>query len=194
MSVPQTWQELRDQPIALKEWSAVVGALIAGQQVLVLRKGGVAEAGFAVKARQFYLFPTHFHQGAEKLRLEAGGFLDSDVTTDLSIEAVARLEDAFEVADRAALERLAPHTLLSIDELRRRYSLRPDQALYGLLLRVHRLEQAFTLPWHKSYGGCRSWVPLRKPPALAVGGAALSDGAFSEAAQSVRSAARGTAP
>ena len=194
MGIASPWQALRQQPMALKEWAAVVGALVAGQQVLVLRKGGIAEAGFAVKARQFYLMPTRFHQTAEKLRSEAEGFLDLEVSSGVSMEAIARVEDVFEVADGATLEELAPHTPLSVEELRRRYTLRPDQALFGLLLRVHRLERAFTLPWHKSYGGCRSWVPLREPPDLSVGVAALSDRAFFEAAQLVRVAAGVSGP
>ena len=49
---------------ALKEWAIVVDALIRGEQIIVLRKGGISEGpgGFKVDQPEFLLFPTLFHQ------------------------------------------------------------------------------------------------------------------------------------
>ena len=49
---------------AFKEWAVVCRALGEGRQILILRKGGVAEGprGFEVTDRQFFLFPTYLHQ------------------------------------------------------------------------------------------------------------------------------------
>lgn len=50
--------------IAFKEWAIVCRAIAEGRQTLILRKGGIAEkrGGFEVEHREFFLFPTLFHQ------------------------------------------------------------------------------------------------------------------------------------
>ena len=68
---------------ALKEWSAVVHALLDGRQRVLLRKGGIGEKRFDVTvAREFMLFPTVAHSHAERVRpqfrdLLAAAALDS---------------------------------------------------------------------------------------------------------------------
>ena len=49
---------------AFKEWAIVVDALGRGDQILILRKGGIAEGrdGFRVDHQNFLLFPTLYHQ------------------------------------------------------------------------------------------------------------------------------------
>ena len=50
--------------LALKEWAVTVQALALGQQVLLLRKGGIHELGknFRVVGPEFLLYPTYGHQ------------------------------------------------------------------------------------------------------------------------------------
>ena len=55
-------------PFALKEWASVCEALGAGEATLLLRKGGIAEKGFSVKASDFALLPTAFHGDAALLQ------------------------------------------------------------------------------------------------------------------------------
>ena len=47
---------------ALKEWASVIDALGRGDQVILIRKGGIADPKFGVEAERFYLYPTFFHQ------------------------------------------------------------------------------------------------------------------------------------
>src|SRR5512138_2779668 len=49
---------------AFKEWAIVVDALGRGEQILILRKGGIAEGrgGFRPEHTRFLLFPTAFHE------------------------------------------------------------------------------------------------------------------------------------
>src|SRR5271168_5057936 len=63
---------------AFKEWHVIVEALGAGEQILILRKGGIAEdgGGFTVKAGKFWLFPTHFHEQLAKTKPAAKKFFD----------------------------------------------------------------------------------------------------------------------
>src|SRR5665811_626989 len=50
--------------VAFKEWAIVVDALGSGQQIVILRKGGISEGrrGFQVEHAEFFLFPSFFHQ------------------------------------------------------------------------------------------------------------------------------------
>ena len=57
---------------ALKEWALVCKLLLEGRQAIMLRKGGIDEKGFWVEADEFFLYPTYFHQMAEKVRPEFG--------------------------------------------------------------------------------------------------------------------------
>ena len=49
---------------ALKEWAAVVHALLDGRQTVLLRKGRIGEKRFAVESGEFLLFPTVAHSHA----------------------------------------------------------------------------------------------------------------------------------
>jgi hypothetical protein len=55
---------------ACKKWAVVVDALLGGEQILDLRKGGIREEGrgFELRGDRFWLFPTYEHQGADLLR------------------------------------------------------------------------------------------------------------------------------
>ena len=56
--------------MALKEWAVTVQALAQGQQILLLRKGGIHESGknFRVIHPDFLLYPTYEHQREDLLK------------------------------------------------------------------------------------------------------------------------------
>ena len=58
---------------AFKEWAVICQALADGKQALILRKGGIAEAGddFQVEHTRFWLFPTFVHQQRDGIKPEA---------------------------------------------------------------------------------------------------------------------------
>src|SRR5918998_1365741 len=58
------------ESVGFKEWALVCEALGRGEQTIILRKGGIAEgrAGFSFRHREFFLFPTFFHEQVEKIR------------------------------------------------------------------------------------------------------------------------------
>ena len=62
---------------ALKEWSAVVHALLDGRQRVLLRKGGIGEKRFELAAREFLLFPTIAHSHAQRVRPEHRDLLEA---------------------------------------------------------------------------------------------------------------------
>lgn len=139
---------------ALKEWSNVVGALGRGQQVILIRKGGIADPSFGIEAERFYLYPTYFHQGESEAR--------PSVTIGLWCEVVR----TWSVRDLAALERLAPHVVMPREALETRYHFRPDQALYVLAVRTFALPRPVEVQYRAEYGGCRSWISIEDEIAI----------------------------
>jgi hypothetical protein len=133
---------------ALKEWSSVVAALGAGEQVVLIRKGGIADPSFGVEAERFYLYPTYFHQG------------ESESRPRVEITHWCEVVRTWTTADAAVLARLAPLVVLPPETLEARYRFRPDQALSILGVRTWRLAQPAEVRYRDEYGGCKSWVSV----------------------------------
>jgi hypothetical protein len=133
---------------ALKEWSSVVGALGRGEQILLLRKGGIADPDFGIEAERFYLYPTYFHQG------------ESDTRPSVTITHWGEVARTWTLNDAALLERLAPLVVMPQETLTARFRFRPDQALYVLALRVWELARPAEVLFRDAYAGCRSWVSV----------------------------------
>ena len=98
--------------IAFKEWAVVVEALGRGGQIVILRKGGIAEGqgGFRAEQERFWLFPTQFHQQAEGVVEEArAGFEDYELPPNdlLRIEFCAEVIESRRLDSLAQAQRLA---------------------------------------------------------------------------------------
>ena len=54
---------------AFKEWAIIIDALGRGEQIIILRKGGIHEGrnGFQMSQSKFWLFSTLFHQQNESV-------------------------------------------------------------------------------------------------------------------------------
>ena len=133
---------------ALKEWSNVVAALGRGEQVILIRKGGIADPSFGVDADRFYLYPTYFHQGESEARPSA------------AITHWCEVVETWSVRERDELQALAPHVAIPQETLDARYNFRPDQALYVIAVRTRQLAQPAIVQYREEYGGCRSWISL----------------------------------
>lgn len=133
---------------ALKEWSNVVAALGRGEQVILVRKGGIADASFGVEADRFYLYPTYFHQGESEARPE--------VTVTHWCEVVR----TWSVDDLEVLARLAAHVVLPQETLAARFHFRPGQTLYVIGVRTFALAHPAQVRFQEQYAGCRSWISV----------------------------------
>jgi hypothetical protein len=157
---------------ALKEWSAVVHALLDGRQRVLLRKGGIGEKRFDVTvAREFMLFPTVAHGHAERVRPEFRDLLAAaapDSTDDrFVVRAAAKIVAALPVNrpdNIAAIEDLHIWTTESVR--RDRLDFRPKHRLAVLVVQAISLLAPVELPRVSDYAGCTSWVqlPLGDPP------------------------------
>lgn len=152
---------------AFKEWAIVVDALGRGEQILILRKGGIAEGrgGFQVEHPRFLLFPTLFHQQRESVLPAAQSRYD-EIAPHLPTPDVLRLELCAEVVawrkldSLAAVERLRGQHIWRDDVLAQRFDWGRQQGIFALAVRVARLPNRVEVPMLPSFGGCKSWLEL----------------------------------
>lgn len=168
---------------ALKEWAAVIGALLAGDQIILLRKGGMADTSFGIEAERFYFFPTNFHQGENQFKPEfahhARGASPSD-SSRIVIDGWGEAVSSQRCSDLERLMRLDPFVIFTHDTIQQRYRFRADQAVHLMVVRAWRLPQPVAVENRAEYAGCRSWVSLDDEIEIAGSIPALPDGKFQE--------------
>ena len=94
--------------IAFKEWTIVVDALGRGEQIIILRKGGIREGrdGFQVDHPQFLLFPTRFHEQRAEVTAKAQARFD-EISPHWPAEDRVRIQFWAEVAEWRQLDSLS---------------------------------------------------------------------------------------
>ena len=170
-----------------KEWAAVVHALLEGEQILDVRKGGLREDGrhFAVQSTRLWLYPTAEHQKPELLKEPYRHWIDlahaAPVGEPITIEGWADVVKVATVTGTEELEAIESKLIWTPDYAASRLGWKARDPLWVLALRVHRLQEPVTVPWVEGYGGCTSWVDvegLPDDPASLPSEPALSDVAF----------------
>ena len=161
MSAPATCQ------MALKEWAVTCRALARGEQVLLLRKGGIHEDGkdFRVIHREFLLYPTYEHQKSELLQPGHQPALDELLSlprtaNQITFSHFAKAEEVLEVSDQTKVDDLEPHYIWTTAYAQSRLRWKPMLPLSILLLRVYKMETPVTAPFLPEYSGCTSWVEI----------------------------------
>ena len=145
----------------------MVLALERGLQDVILRRGGIDEPGDAFEPEHpaFLLFPTYFHQQAERLRPEYRSLYDEARASEpsvgrLLITSRARVRRARALSSEAEVDALASRHVyrreVVIDRLHGVYG----TALYALEIDIERLAEPLDLPLLSEYAGCKSWVEL----------------------------------
>lgn len=173
---------------ALKEWASITEALARGQQIAILRKGGIVEAdrsGFQLRHREFLLFPTHEHQHARMLRPEAGGLVQPMEEGRIPIGTLARVTEVRRAPSDAGLL-LHDEFIWNQEFLDQRYLYRPDLPLWLIVIRAYRLPEPVLIADRASYAGCKSWVNLTEE--IEIGGAqpVLRDAEFARRCAALR--------
>ena len=182
---------------ALKEWASVVNALKEGRQVLLLRKGGLADrGGFTVQDDEFLLYPTLLHQQADFIKPEHAEAFRASAgevrpTGGVRFDCYAVVHRSMSVTSRDALERLEGHHIWNQRFLDQRLKWQPESPACVLFLRVYRLAEPVHVPEQRRYRGCRSWVTLEQPLSILDAEPALSDAAFHQAVESAEAALAG---
>ncbi|KPC76839.1 hypothetical protein ADL26_04865 [Thermoactinomyces vulgaris] len=180
----------------LKDWAVAVEALGSGKQILVMRKGGIAEETrhFTVQSDRFYLFPAYEHQKEELLKPEyQGGIAETrkewtDGQQMVTIKYFAVLHEDIEVREEEVLLRLSPYHIWNDRFATERLKWKKKHPLHVLLLRVYKLEQPFAIPVRDAYFGCKSWHQLPEELHGLKGVPVLSDEAFESEVKAIKAA------
>lgn len=173
--------------VAFKEWAIVVDALGRGEQIIILRKGGITEGrgGFMPEHSEFLLFPTLFHQQRDSV-VPAAQVRYDGIAPGLRAKDRLRLEFCCEVASvrrldsLAAAEQLRGQHIWRDEVIAARFEWGKDKSIYALAVRVFRLPHAVELPMRETYGGCKSWIELETDVAADNAKPVLSPDAFDQ--------------
>jgi hypothetical protein len=154
------------ESVGFKEWALVCAALGDGRQSVIVRKGGIAEGrgGFQFRQREFFLFPTFFHEQLGRTRLP-NATLPEQLPNEIEIHFCARIEEARLVEDWEQARALEPLHILQESVVQERFEYDEAPGVQVALVRVFRLETPWRFSDAARYGGCRSWVDLPEPPA-----------------------------
>ena len=182
--------------VALKEWALVCELLVRGEQIALLRKGGIHEphrGAFTLEHETFLLYPNAEHQSAELIQPRYQHLLNGHAPVpreegELVIPGYCRVTDAIQLPDAEQVHALSPLTCWTESFFTQRLAYKPERPTLLVLVRAYCFPTPVRLPYHKTYAGCRSWVPLRDGvDAVTVGGAApaLDDDAFEAQRQAV---------
>ena len=163
----------------------MIDALGRGEQIIILRKGGIHEGrdGFQVDQPEFWMFSTLFHQQGESVTAESGARFTS-LAAEFPPEDTLRLKYFAIVADWRKLEneeaalQLDGQHILKENVIRDRFSWGRELGIFALAVRVHRLPQPIDIPMLKEYGGCKSWIDLAEELTIEGATPVLDDATF----------------
>jgi hypothetical protein len=151
---------------AFKEWAVVVDALGRGEQIIILRKGGIGEerGQFRVDHREFWLFPTQYHEAESSIipskRTVLRSLASSARKELVDIQYYAVADPVLRITDSAALGRLQGRHVWTEQTVQNRFRFGREPGLHVLLTRVYQRRSPLGLPLRDSYSGCKSWVEL----------------------------------
>src|SRR5437763_14812633 len=141
------------ESVGFKEWSLVCHALGRGEQSIILRKGGIAEGreGFSFRHREFFLFPTFFHEQVAKVRIASANLPWADDT--IAIRWYAKVPRPLRIGSLQIAEALAPLHILTPEVVRERFGYRAE-GLHVAFLRVGEISSSWILQNEQRFAGC----------------------------------------
>ncbi|KEO82119.1 DUF1802 family protein [Tumebacillus flagellatus] len=158
--------------VALKEWAVCIEGIAAGDQTVLIRKGGITEETreFRLEEQSFYLYPTYEHQRADLIK---PGYQDVLAKTlegrelppkQVTITHVGHVTDDIVIKDDAELlKKFDAYHVMTHNYAEERLNWQSDRPLHILLLRAYRLTNPKTIDVSADYTGCKSWITLADP-------------------------------
>lgn len=161
---------------ALKEGSSVCDRLAKGEHILLVRKGGIRERrkGFEVEHREFFLFPTRYHEKGES------------PPDRVELALYATVEDDVPVKDLEKLRGLEGQHAVPWEDVEGRFNYGREKGVHVLALRAYRLARPAALPDARAYAGCASWVELRDEIPVVTEGPVLNRAEFRKKLESMQ--------
>ena len=171
--------------IALKEWATVLEAMARGQQLVLIRKGGLIEPGrgFELMVPLFVFYPTFEHQAVNYLRAPYQRYFEEAAAHrapegHVRVDLVGAAVSSVQSSDPAIVQRLAGFHIYNEAFLSQRLKWQPDHPLTVVVIRAFRFAQPRLLSVVPRYAGCKSWVELEAPVPLDGAQPVLDDAAF----------------
>lgn len=190
--------------IALKEWAIVCDFLAAGRCCLLLRKGGIHEAGgpgrFALSHDRFAMFPAWEHERLDWIKPDwmppapelAAGVDEPEKAepTQIRFKCYAEAARVWEVPSREAFDRLEDLHPWGKPQIDMRFNYKPERPLYLIALRAYRMPSEVVVSNCDAFAGCVSWVPMSAEDAVETSGCvpAMSEAEFDSVLGRVQSA------
>lgn len=162
-------------------------ALLVGEQLLDLRKGGLREDDrrFSIRSTRVWLYPTLEHQRADLLKPAYRRWLDDSpgaaVGRPITIAGWAEIVGVARLTEPDELAQLDGKFVWTLDYAASRLAWKHREPLWVLAMRAWRLHEPVTVEWRDEYGGCSSWVDiadLPDDPSTLPSEPALSDESF----------------
>jgi len=177
--------------IALKESSATIDALASGDQLFLLRKGGIRESNrhFEMAHRRFLLYPTHFHEADQLLKPEFKHLVDSDASAandTVTFTVWSEVADVLSVNYAEQLEALSDFHVWTDEFVNKRIAWKPRHAADLIVLRTHRLIDPVQIPVAPHHKGCKSWVDIDPPIDLTASFPAIPDEQLEDRLREIR--------
>ena len=151
---------------ALKEWATVVQALEAGEQTVLLRKGGILEtaSGFVVESKKFLLFPTFEHQSLDNLKPQFHRHLDfvkqnKPQNGQNKITSYAEVIAEADLTSEKKINQLSEFHIWSDSYIKTRINWMPDKSTKVVFLKTYKVP-SFEIPIKEEYQGCKSWIDI----------------------------------
>ena len=170
--------------IGLKEWAVTSSALGRGEQIFLLRKGGIREDGrhFKIEHEQFLLYPGLFHEGQLLLKQENQHLLEETANADFSKEITfsvyCNLVETIDISEEHQVRTLDAFHIWSEDFAVKRFNWKPRHPLKLMIVRAYKLDTPITVRVTDEYGGCKSWVDLDNEIDISASTPALTDAEF----------------
>jgi len=174
------------QPLALKEWAVTVNAILAGELICVMRKGGIHEETkkFELKAPQFLLMPAFEHQKEHLLKPAYQGRIVDTIKQHeidpavLNVEGYAEVIEDIEVYDEEQLQRIYEDHIWTEQFATERLKWKKTHPLHVLVLRAYKFHEPLSLTMKPTYSGCKSWITIEEQLRLGKAKPVLTDEAF----------------
>ncbi|HEV3144763.1 MAG TPA: DUF1802 family protein [Gemmataceae bacterium] len=172
--------------IAFKEWAVVCKALATGEQAIILRKGGIAEAGgeFTPEHSRFWLYPTYLHEHRDGIKEAATPLLEQAIRERppagiMRLTHFAEVTGVFDVRQEDLALALDDMHIWSEMTVREKFHYRRT-GIYVLPVRIYRAGQPHEVPELPEYAGCRTWVDLKQELPTEAAQPVLDDRAYGE--------------
>jgi len=188
---------------AFKEWAVTIEALARGEQIIILRKGGIQEPNlhFQIEHDRFLFFPGYLHQDAELLKPDYRSWLTDEADQPDSSQVIfslyAEVTDVIELGvagsgDPESVAALEPFHIWAPGFALKRVHWKPLHPLHVIFLRCHSIQEPVTMPVTPEYSGCTSWVDLDSEVPLGEMTPAIPDTEYERTVSEIKAALAAT--